>query len=79
MSDVSALLEEATASLAGLDGERLSRLHAHALRLQALGVSHADACEAQARLRVFAGVLRETERGLGVLERVRSGGDAWVR
>ena len=79
MSEVSALLEEATASLASLDGERLGALHAQALRLQALGVSRPDAGEAMARLRVFAGVLRETERGLRVLERVRKGAGAWAR
>ena len=79
MSEVSMLLEVATASLVNFEGERLAALHAQSLRLQALGVSSADAGEAMARLRVFAGVLRETERGLRVLERVSHGVDRWAR
>ena len=79
MTEVTGLLEETTAALARMDGAALVALEGRALRLGALRLSGGEVAETSARLRVFASVLRETDRGLRTLRRVRGEGDTWAR
>ena len=79
MNEVTGLLEESMAALARLDGAALVALEGRALRLHGFELQGADVAETNARLRVFASVLRETDRGLRTLRRVRGEGDSWAR
>ena len=76
MIEATALIEKATAALARLDAPSLQQLEMQARMLRVEG---GEAAEVRARLRVFASVLRETDRGLRILERVRGEGDRWAR
>ena len=79
MNETARLIDDATRALVRLDADALGACETHALSLDALHIGHGQAVEAGARLRVFAGVLRETGRGLEILERVRGAGDRWAR
>ncbi len=79
MTEIGVLLDEATQSLALLDAGRLLQLECRARHLRAFSLDGVAIDEAKARLRVFASVLRETDRGLRILRRVRGEGEAWGR
>ena len=79
MNGAAALIDEATGALARLDAGALGELEVRAAGLWTLGVEAAAADEIAARLRVFASVLRETDRGLRVLARVQGRGNTWGR
>ena len=79
MKTLDALMEDATQALAQMDAPALERLNERALELRALRAEGMAPAETMARFRVFASVLRGTEKGLTVLTRMRDGGAAWGR
>ena len=79
MNGAAGLIDEATGALARLDAAALGELEVRAAGLWTLGLEGAGTAEVAARLRVFASVLRETDRGLQVLARVQGRGTTWGR